>query len=358
MSDQPLSRSRPKRKSAAATAEKIQASLKEESKRVTEEAIAAEAPAPKKAKSEGKKPAPKVKAEKKAAPKKSAGKATAPIDLDAEFLDRDDDLDAEPTAEEVEHARQQELFRQVQKKMGKAPAPSKSAGKAPAAAAAAAPAAPSADDDVLLGHFVSRMVGMQYHGGNGVRYNKELLHLRRDPHNRFDPNAIALRTIPGGAMVGHMQRLDALAVARVADDASMKVTLIAQIESNPHAAYKIPLRVSFFGKAADASRVAAHLAYCEMSRNINGRAQMGGGITLIEPKRRGPGSRGGRGGGRGRGRGRGSGAASSSSAAPPLEHEAAAAAAAADDDDEVEFSHERTWEEKDAELRKHAIVLD
>ena len=200
---------------------------------------------------------------------------------------------------------------------------------------------------------------MQYHGGNGVRYNKELLHLRRDPHNRFDPNAIALRTIPGGAMVGHMQRLDALAVARVADDASMKVTLIAQIESNPHAAYKIPLRVSFFGRAADASRVAAHLAYCEMSRNINGRAQMGGGITLIEPKRRGPGSRGGRGGGRGRGRGRGSGAASSS-AAPPLEHEVAAAAAAAadDDDDEVEFSHERTWEEKDAELRKHAIVLD
>ena len=337
MSDEPLSRSRPKRKSAAATAEKIQASLKEEAKRVTEEAIASEPPAPKKAKSEGKKPAPKVKAEKKAAPKKSAGKATAPIDLDAEFLDRDDDLAAP-----------------APKSSGKAPA-SKSAGKAPAAA----PAAPSADDDVLLGHFVSRMVGMQYHGGNGVRYNKELLHLRRDPHNRFDPNAIALRTIPGGAMVGHMQRLDALAVARVADDASMKVTLIAQIESNPHAAYKIPLRVSFFGRAADASRVAAHLAYCEMSRNINGRAQMGGGITLIEPKRRGPGSRGGRGGGRGRGRRRGGGAAASSSAAPPLEHEvAAAAAAAADDDDEVEFSHERTWEEKDAELRKHAIVLD
>ena len=341
MSDQPLSRSRPKRKSAAATAEKIQASLKEESAKIVQEAVAAEAPAPKKAKSEGKKPALKVKAEKKAAPKKSAGKATAPIDLDAEFLDRDDDLAAP-----------------APKSSGKAPA-SKSAGKAPAAAAAPAP---SADEDVLLGHFVSRMVGMQYHGGNGVRYNKELLHLRRDPHNRFDPNAIALRTIPGGAMVGHMQRLDALAVARVADDASMKVTLIAQIESNPHAAYKIPLRVSFFGRAADASRVAAHLAYCEMSRNINGRAQMGGGITLIEPKRRGPGSRGGRGGGRGRGRGRGGGASSSSSAAPPLEHEVAAAAAAAaaadDDDDEVEFSHERTWEEKDAELREHAIVLD
>ena len=54
MSDEPLSRSRPKRKSAAATAEKIQASLKEESKRVTEETVAADAPAPKKAKSEGK----------------------------------------------------------------------------------------------------------------------------------------------------------------------------------------------------------------------------------------------------------------------------------------------------------------
>ena len=48
---------------------------------------------------------------------------------------------------------------------------------------------------------------MQYHRGNGQRYNKEPLHLRREPNNAYDRNAIAVHTVPGGpyggAKVGH-----------------------------------------------------------------------------------------------------------------------------------------------------------
>ena len=95
--------------------------------------------------------------------------------------------------------------------------------KAPAAQA------PADEGDVLLGHFISKCVGIQHYRGNGIRYNKEPLHLKRDPYNPYDRNAVAVRTAMGGKQVGHMQRLDALAVARVADDSSMRIRMVAQV---------------------------------------------------------------------------------------------------------------------------------
>ena len=58
-----------------------------------------------------------------------------------------------------------------------------------------------------------------------------------------------------------MQRVDALAVARVADDKSMRIKLVAQVESGAGQTYKFPLRVSFFGPAGARAAVAAHLAH-------------------------------------------------------------------------------------------------
>ena len=81
-----------------------------------------------------------------------------------------------------------------------------------------------------------------------------------------------------------MQRVDALAVARVADDKSMRIKLVAQVESGAGQTYKFPLRVSFFGPAGARAAVAAHLAHTAMSKSMYGRAEMGGGIVLIEPK--------------------------------------------------------------------------
>jgi hypothetical protein len=208
------------------------------------------------------------------------------------------------------------------------------------------------DDDVLLGHFISKCVGIQHYRANGVRYNKEPLHLRRDPHNRYDANAVSVRTLAGD-QVGHMQRLDALAVARVADDEGTRIRMVAQVETRANQMYTFPMRVSFFGPAIAAGTVARHLAYQAMSANHFGRAAMGGGIRLIEPKR---GRGGARSSSRGRGRGRARAAAAHSSGGAPLEHEQPMAQD--DDEEEVEFAGERSWEERDAELRKHAILLE
>ena len=125
------------------------------------------------------------------------------------------------------------------KKTGKRPASAvppapgkKSKGKASAASVdltTSPPHRPKEDSgDTLLGHFISkcahritplpsrasappqrtglvrsaaRCVGIQHYSGNGARYSKEPLHLTRDPKNRYDCNAIAVRTV-GGKQVG------------------------------------------------------------------------------------------------------------------------------------------------------------
>ena len=110
---------------------------------------------------------------------------------------------------------------------------------------------------------------------NGVRYNKEPLQLRRDPNNPYDCNAVAVHTV-AGKMVGHMQRVDALAVARVADDSRMRIRMVAQVETRAGQTYSFPLRVSFFGPSSVAGAVATHLAYTAPSANHFGRQQMGG----------------------------------------------------------------------------------
>ncbi len=326
MPDKPAALTRPKRASAKATADKINASLKAESAKIGErESEEVEPKAPKDVK-------PKVKPEPKSS--KSAGKRPiATISL------VDDEEQPAPKAKKA------------------APAPK--AKKAASSKAAAAPAPAQADTgEVLLGYFISKCVGIQHYHNNGARYNKEPLHLRRDPNNPYDKNAVSVRTI-AGKPVGHMQRVDALAVARVADDKSMRIKMVAQVESGATQTYKFPLRVSFFGLATTRDKVAAHLAYTAMSKSMYGRPEMGGGIVLLEPKRRGRGAGGGR-GGRGRG-GRGQAAATSSGAAgasAPLEHEVAAAPDDDDDGGEIEVMGEKSWHERDQELRKHAIELE
>jgi len=197
------------------------------------------------------------------------------------------------------------------------------------------------DGEVLLGHVISRCVGIQHYHGNGSRYNKEPLHLRRQPNNRYDPNAIAVHTVPGsgGRQVGHVEAKtgDVAAITRVADGIR-GIKLVGQVESGAGQVYKFPLRVSFFGAASQRAEVRRLLGYQ---------------LTLHEPKPKG-GKKGGK-----------KAAASAEhrvhgSAAAGKSGGAAASSVAADDDDDdgLEVVGERTWAERDAELRKHAIVLD
>ena len=86
----------------------------------------------------------------------------------------------------------------------------------------------------------------------------QALRLKREPHNPYDRNAVAVHNVGTGAKVGHVQRIDALAIAAVADDAAMSVRMIGSVESGAHQTFKFPLRISFFGPAAWRPQV-AHL---------------------------------------------------------------------------------------------------
>lgn len=206
-----------------------------------------------------------------------------------------------------------------------------------------------ASDEVLLGHVISRCVGIQHYYGNGARYNKEPLQLKRQPNNRYDPNAIGVYTI-GGKQVGHVEAKtgDVAAITRVAD--LLRLKMLGQVESGAGQVYKFPLRVSFFGKSTDRSKVVAAL---------------GRQLTLVQPKRATTGQ-------------------SAATAAAKATAKAAKAAARAvatekaaiaasfrepaapngddsedeDDGGEIEFAGERTWEDRNRELLKHAIVLE
>ena len=213
--------------------------------------------------------------------------------------------------------------------------------------------ADSADEVVLLGHIISHCVGIQHYHNNGHRYNKEPLILRREPNNPYDANAVGAYATVGGKLrqVGHVPRHVALSLAYVADDRAMGIRMIGSIEGGagqvrtPPAArtargrhtpppiftpatctqvYKFPLRISFFGHAKHFARVDQRL------QNL-------GGPALIRPKPR----KSSAGGGGGRG------AASSS-----------ASARAGDSDDDVVCVGEKTWEQRDAELRAKAVVLE
>ena len=82
--------------------------------------------------------------------------------------------------------------------------PTAAAKKATSKPTAAAKKAAHAPEVVLLGHVISRCVGIQHYHGNGMRYNKEPLQLKRQPNNRYDPNAIGVYTV-NGKQVGHVE---------------------------------------------------------------------------------------------------------------------------------------------------------
>ena len=206
------------------------------------------------------------------------------------------------------------------------------------------------DVDVLLGHVISRCVGIQHYYGNGDRYNKEPLHLRRQPNNRYDPNAIAVYTVQGARQVGHVEAKtgDVAAITRVADGL-VGIKLIGQVESGAGQIYKFPLRVSFFGRPSQREAVRRLLGYQlhlhePPKPRASGKARK---KSSSAAAKRGSGAVTARSGGSGAASSTGIGAASNRGTQDD-----------GDDDDDVEMVGERSWAERDAELRKHAIVLD
>ena len=194
-------------------------------------------------------------------------------------------------------------------------------------------------NEVLLGHLVTSCVGIHHYSGNGLRYNREPLRLKREPNNPYDRNAIAVHELTHMQKVGHVPRVDAIALARVAD--GLNTLMVGEVERGAGQTYKFPMRISFFGPEGTEPAISRIL-------------QMAG-LALTEPKRRGraPPKSGGRSAAPpGRGVSGAVGGASSS------QRPAASSAVNEEGDDEIEFTGEKTWEERDAELRAQAVVLD
>ena len=188
------------------------------------------------------------------------------------------------------------------------------------------PADDGAEEEVLIGHIISKCVGIQHYNPPGSRYNKEPFRLKRQPNNPYDANAVAVHHLKSDKQVGHVQRIDAIAIADVADDRSMQIKMVGQLESGAGQMYKFPLRISFFGQPDDKAKVASILG-----RN---------GINLVEPKKRKPKKK----------------PAPKKSA--KKSQAAAMEAVEEESDDEVECVGEKTWAERDAELRAQAVVLE
>ncbi|RHY55158.1 hypothetical protein DYB38_008789 [Aphanomyces astaci] len=104
-------------------------------------------------------------------------------------------------------------------------------------------------EDVLLGSFKHRIVGIQhYHGRVG---KKEAVSLVRQPTNQYDRNAIAVFNL-SGVMVGHIPRDLAAVSAPFLDSGVM--TMEGMCPSAP-GTYTMPIVLSVYGQEAHRSRV-------------------------------------------------------------------------------------------------------
>jgi hypothetical protein len=209
----------------------------------------------------------------------------------------------------------------------------------------------SSNDEILLGHIISKCVGIQHYRGNGVRHAKEALRLKREPTNPYDSNAVAVHALSNGAKVGHVQRGDAIAIAKVADDPAMTILMVGQVERGADNVYGFPLRISFFGRRTVPSSGGLLTRTRVNSLLVPSR--------LIEPKR--SGSKKATALHASASSAHGEGSASNGGSSSKSTARAATAAAHqddADDDDDVEIMGEKTWAERDAELRAQAVVLE
>ena len=176
--------SRPRRSSAKATADKINASLKAEGAKI-DEPPQTEPPPPRSAGSRAglhnakqRAVVPKAEATPKATKGATGGKAGKRPVATISLLD--DDADDHGVGTAVSAGKRPAGSNNLAAPKAKRAAPSKAAGGAGTGARGDSTA--HAEGDVLLGHFVSRCVGIQHYRNNGVRYNKDPLQPQPYPY--------------------------------------------------------------------------------------------------------------------------------------------------------------------------------
>ena len=76
------------------------------------------------------------------------------------------------------------------------------------------------DEEVYFGSFRADVVGIRYY--HGKVNNHEMVSLRREPHNRYDFNAIRVDNVLG-QQVGHIKKEQAAVLASIVDSNKAKI---------------------------------------------------------------------------------------------------------------------------------------
>ncbi|XP_013396086.1 flocculation protein FLO11-like, partial [Lingula anatina] len=98
------------------------------------------------------------------------------------------------------------------------------------------------DNEVLFGTMKGTVVGLQYY--RGTVNTGEMVSLVREPHNRYDVNAVRVDNV-GSVQVGHIKRELAAALAPIMDQGIARVEGVVPYGSKNM--YSMPLELSFWG---------------------------------------------------------------------------------------------------------------
>ncbi|OWF44406.1 Helicase-like transcription factor [Mizuhopecten yessoensis] len=139
------------------------------------------------------------------------------------------------------------------------------------------------DDEVLLGHLRGNIVGIQYY--RGTVNNNEMVAIEREPHNKYDCNAIRILNV-GGQQVGHIKRELAKPLTHIMDNGWARLEGIVPFGSSNM--YTMPINMTLWGKPEFRQQTADKLSGqgfnpTEPSSNLD---QAGGsGMGMATPRR-------------------------------------------------------------------------
>ncbi|XP_033759478.1 helicase-like transcription factor [Pecten maximus] len=141
------------------------------------------------------------------------------------------------------------------------------------------------DDEVLLGHLRGNIVGIQYY--RGTVNSNEMVAIEREPHNKYDCNAIRILNV-GGQQVGHIKRELAKPLAHIIDNGWARLEGIVPFGCSNM--YSMPINLTLWGKQEyrqlTADKLKGHgfnpTLVTEPSANLS---QGGSGLGMSTPRR-------------------------------------------------------------------------
>ncbi|XP_069104006.1 helicase-like transcription factor [Argopecten irradians] len=140
------------------------------------------------------------------------------------------------------------------------------------------------DDEVLLGNLRGNIVGIQYY--RGTVNNNEMVAIEREPHNKYDCNAIRILNV-GGTQVGHIKRELAKPLAHIVDNGWARLEGIVPFGSTNM--YSMPVNLTLWGKPeyrqAVADKLRGHGFNAAQATELSSSVPGGSGLGMPTPRR-------------------------------------------------------------------------